>query len=117
VQRVWIALEEKAIDYQYIEINPYESIPSDVSYSKVALSLEEKRRTKYPEFISISPQGLVPALVNRSDNVCDSIVCLEYINEVFEQSPKLFSDNFSERANMRYWSIYANEKANHSILL
>jgi Glutathione S-transferase, N-terminal domain len=29
VQRVWIALEEKQIDYQYIEIDPYHPATED----------------------------------------------------------------------------------------
>lgn len=41
VQRVWIALEEKGIPYEYKEVNPYK---------------------KEPHFLKINPKGLVPAL-------------------------------------------------------
>ena len=41
VQRTWITLAEKCIDYQYIEINPYH---------------------KDPEFLKLNPRGLVPTL-------------------------------------------------------
>lgn len=41
VQRTWITLNEKSIDYQYIEINPYH---------------------KDPDFLKLNPRGLVPTL-------------------------------------------------------
>jgi len=41
VQRTWITLNEKNIDYQYIEINPYH---------------------KDPDFLKLNPRGLVPTL-------------------------------------------------------
>ncbi|CEQ42143.1 SPOSA6832_03929 [Sporobolomyces salmonicolor] len=41
VQRVWIALEEKKLAYQYVEINPY---------------------LKEGHFLAINPKGLVPAI-------------------------------------------------------
>ena len=44
-QRAWIALEEKGIDYQYVEINPYEVDNSEPGgYTKKALQLAEKER-------------------------------------------------------------------------
>lgn len=133
VQRVWIALEEKGEPYQYVEINPYKEISE--GYTKIALSIEEKR-AKYPDFIAASPDGLVPALFYQhddahgqphSDYVYDSLVCVEYINEIFSSSSasspsssplplrgcngnNLMSGSPADRAYMRSWVQFVNEK-------
>lgn len=61
-QRVWIALEEKGLPYQYIETNLYEvDVNEPGGYSGKALSLEEKK-LQFPELMRISPRGLVPAI-------------------------------------------------------
>ncbi|KAH0131806.1 hypothetical protein KCU67_g16715, partial [Aureobasidium melanogenum] len=41
VQRVWISLEMKGLDYQYIEVDPYK---------------------KPQQLLEVNPRGLVPAL-------------------------------------------------------
>lgn len=59
-QRAWIAVEEKDLDYSYVEINPYEvdeRLPG--GYTKKQLPLEVKKAL-YPDFIASSPRGLVP---------------------------------------------------------
>lgn len=117
VQRTWIALNEKNIDYQYIEINPYH---------------------KDPEFLKLNPRGLVPTLavpvpvpapasngststnnVNGSEEkqrklkpLYESIVIAEYLDEVYgdekEHGPRLLPagngalDGY-ERARCRLW--------------
>ena len=40
-QRAWVALEEKGVEYQYVEINPYEAGQQPGAYTKIALSIEE----------------------------------------------------------------------------
>lgn len=117
VQRTWITLEVKAIDYQYIEINPYH---------------------KDPDFLKLNPRGLVPTLgvpvpldsenatkphVNghtssRSQGtrklkpLYESIVLAEYLDEHYSDTsrygPRLLpSGNDSlaayERARCRLW--------------
>lgn len=138
-QRVWIALEEKGIDYQYIEINPYEdpvdngdqefdntSSSSTKKYSKIALSLSEKR-LRYPRFIETSPKGLVPAISYTAssndqtysdvENVADSMVILEYIEEKFPDrsghfKPLIPKDYIEpvKKAYIRFWCIHINER-------
>ena len=80
-QRVWIALREKGVEFNLTEIDPYQPTKPG-EYSKVALSLDEKRQ-KYPDWIAASPRGLVPALRHNGDTVCDSMVMLEFIEEVW----------------------------------
>lgn len=67
VQRVWIALEEKGLDYQYHEVNPYK---------------------KEKAFLAINPLGLVPAFEIRGKaTLWESTVLLEYLDETYP-SPK-----------------------------
>ena len=138
-QRVWIALEEKGIDYQYIEINPYEdtvddgdqefdnsSSSSTKKYSKIALSLSEKR-LRYPRFIETSPKGLVPAIsytassngqtCSDAESVADSMVILEYFEEKFPdtsgQFKPLIPKDYMEpvkKSYIRFWCIHINER-------
>ena len=143
-QRVWIALEEKGINYQYNEINPYETESttsgdqnSSSNYTKIALSLTEKR-IRYPKFIESSPKGLVPAIsyhnrdnikvenghenVNTSsianvENVADSMVILEYLEDRFNNSnnnntnkyKSLLPKDPANRAHARFWCVHINE--------
>ncbi|GAA5866216.1 hypothetical protein JCM3774_004121 [Rhodotorula dairenensis] len=62
VQRVWLALEEKGIGYQYKEVNPYK---------------------KEPHFLKINPKGLVPALEHDNKALYESLVLLEYLDDAF----------------------------------
>lgn len=120
VQRTWITLNEKKIDYQYIEINPYH---------------------KDPEFLKLNPRGLVPTLgvpvpapttsVNTNGNsndtdtmnnptkkdrklkpIYESIVIAEYLDEHYSDTtahgPRLLpsgDDSLAayERARCRLW--------------
>lgn len=59
VQRVWISLQFKGLDYQYIEVDPY----------------------KKPESLTaINPRGLVPALRHGDWGCYESTVLMEYVS-------------------------------------
>ncbi|GAA5955335.1 hypothetical protein JCM3765_003285 [Sporobolomyces pararoseus] len=73
VQRVWIALEERGIPYQYNEINPYK---------------------KEAHFLAINPKGLVPALEHDGKALYESLVLLEYLEDAFPQNPLRSSDPY-----------------------
>ncbi|ODO06004.1 hypothetical protein I350_05065 [Cryptococcus amylolentus CBS 6273] len=60
-QRVWIALEERKIPYQYHESNPYD---------------------KEPRFLELNPLGLVPTL----EGLFDSDVLVEYVEDLYPAS-------------------------------
>lgn len=110
VQRTWITLNEKNIDYQYIEINPYH---------------------KDAEFLKLNPRGLVPTLgvpvaqespapgpgggkgkQRQLKPLYESIVIAEYLDEhysdVAQHGPRLLpagDDSLAayERARCRLW--------------
>lgn len=69
VDRVWLALEEKGIPYQYKEENPY---------------------FKDEEFLKISPKGLVPAILTPEKTpIHESLVILEYLEEAYPSTKSL----------------------------
>ncbi len=104
VQRVWIVLHEKAIPYQYIEINPYQ---------------------KAPEFLALNPRGLVPTLavpVSRDGKVqkplYESAVICEFLDEAFRDDcaentkygKSLLPEDPYERASCRIWIDHISNK-------
>ncbi|KZS87620.1 glutathione-S-transferase [Sistotremastrum niveocremeum HHB9708] len=80
VQRVWIALEEKGISYEYREENPYH---------------------KDPEFLKISPKGLVPAIIYQGQPIHESLVILEFLEEAFPNTKPLLPADPYARSQIR----------------
>eukprot|EP00850_Spirogloea_muscicola_P003324 SM000013S26493 [mRNA] locus=s13:721894:723143:+ [translate_table: standard] len=87
-QRAWIALEEKGVPYEYLEVDPY---------------------AKPPELMAVNPRGLVPSLEHRDHGLYESMVLMEYIDEAFEGRRLLPHEPFS-RAVARIWMDYVNKK-------
>lgn len=83
-QRAWIALEEKGVDYRYVEINPYEvDAAKPGGYTKLQLPMAEKRAQNLG-FVLASPRGLVPALdVAGGERLCESLPLVEFVDERF----------------------------------
>lgn len=80
VQRAWIALEQKGIPYLYQEENPYK---------------------KDEKFVEKFPKGLVPGVLYKGKPVAESLVILEFLEDVYPQVPLLPSDPYA-RAQVRY---------------
>ena len=90
VRRVWIALEEKKLPYQYHEVNPYK---------------------KEESFLKINPRGLVPAyVVNNDTPLYESIVLMEYLEDAFPQSTPLLPQDPVDRARVRLWIDHISRK-------
>lgn len=62
VQRVWISLELKNLDYEYIEVDPY---------------------AKPKSLLEVNPRGLVPALRHGDWSCHESTVLMEYVRSFF----------------------------------
>lgn len=58
MQRVWIALEAKGLQYQYIEVDPYK---------------------KPQALLEVNPRGLVPAIRHGDWGCGESTVLMEYV--------------------------------------
>ena len=81
VQRVWTVLEEKAIPYQYIEVNPYQ---------------------KPESLLQLNPRGLVPTLEFENKPLFESNVVCEFLEEQYpDHGSKLLPADPFQRAKMR----------------
>ncbi|KAJ3052396.1 hypothetical protein HK097_006321 [Rhizophlyctis rosea] len=90
-QRAWIALEAKQIDYEYVEVNPYE---------------------KPKELLDINPRGLVPALKHNDFNLYESLIIVDYIDEAFPSHPflpPLSPSTVRLRATTRFWANHIDK--------
>jgi len=90
VQRVWIALEEKDVLYQYKEVNPYK---------------------KPPELMKVNPRGLVPAITHNGECIYESTVLVEYVEDAFaHQGNSLLPKDAIGRAKCRLWVDHCNSR-------
>jgi len=75
VQRVWIALEVKGLNYQYVEVDPYK---------------------KPASLLEVNPRGLVPGIRHGDWGIGESTVIMEYVCFIsLERHPH--TDNISLR--------------------
>jgi len=88
--RVRIALAEKGINYEY---------------------KEEDLWNKSPLFLQMNPvHKKVPVLIHKGKPICESLIVVEYIDEVwFHTNPLLPSDPY-QRAEARFWADYVDKK-------
>lgn len=89
LQRGWITLQEKHIEYEWKEINPYK---------------------KDKEFLAINPKGLVPALVHHGRNLNESQVIMEYLEDIGGPENSLFPKDPFDRAIARLWMDHVSKK-------
>jgi glutathione S-transferase len=90
VQRVWITLEEKHIQYQYIEVNPYH---------------------KPKSLLDLNPRGLVPTLQYGNKPLYESSVICQFLEEAFpHHMPHLMPEDPYDRARTRIWMDFVTTR-------
>ena len=86
VHRVWISLEHKGLEYEYVEVDVY-------------------RKPKL--LLDINPRGLVPALRHGDWGCYESTVLMEYLEDLKKGRPLMPSDP-KAIAESRLWADHIN---------
>ncbi|KAK2968720.1 hypothetical protein RJ640_005907, partial [Escallonia rubra] len=88
--RVRIALAEKGIQYEY---------------------REEDLTNKSPLLLKMNPvHKKIPVLVHDGKPICESLVIVQYIDEVWSNRNQLMPATPYERAQARFWADYIDKK-------
>ena len=88
--RVELALKLKGISYEYVE---------------------EDLTNKSKLFLSLNPvHKKVPVLVHNGKSIAESLIILEYIEECWNTTPKLLPEDPYQRAKVRFWANYYDQK-------
>lgn len=94
--RVKVALQQKGVDYEYIEEDVF---------------------NKSPRLLELNPvYKKVPVFVHGEKVICESLIILEYIDETWQQNPVLPQDPY-HRAMSRFWAKYSEELVNITCVL
>jgi glutathione S-transferase len=94
--RVRIALAEKGIKYEY---------------------KEEDLKNKSPLLLQMNPiHKKIPVLIHNGKPVCESLIILQYIDEVWKDKSPLLPSHPYQRAQARFWADFVDNKVNFSAI-
>ncbi|KAM3302120.1 hypothetical protein P3S67_016622 [Capsicum chacoense] len=90
--RLRIALAEKQVNYEYKE---EEGLLSN----------------KSPLLLQMNPiHKKIPVLIHNGKSICESLIGVEYIDEVWKDIAPLLPSDPYERAQARFWAYYIDKK-------
>ncbi|CAN4104367.1 unnamed protein product [Withania somnifera] len=88
--RIKIALAEKGISYEY---------------------KEEDTSNKSPFLLQVNPiHKKVPVLIHNGKVICESLIVVQYIDEVWKAKAPLLPYDPYDRAQARFWADYGDKK-------
>ena len=87
-QRAWLALEHKGIDFDYVEVDPYNKTDWWLAVSRGA---------------AMVPVIAKAGIGDEKSTVVDSNRILEYLDDLYPEQNPLFLTNPNQRAEQKYW--------------
>jgi glutathione S-transferase len=88
--RARLALAEKGVKYEYSE---------------------EDLRSKSALLLQMNPVNKqIPVLVHNGKPVCESLIIVQYIDEVWKDSAPLLPSDPYQRAQSRFWADFVDKK-------
>ncbi|KAL5564694.1 hypothetical protein UlMin_027858 [Ulmus minor] len=88
--RVRVALAEKGIEYEY---------------------KEQDLRNKSPLLLEMNPiHKKIPVLIHNGKPICESLIIVQYIDEVWHHKAPLLPSDPYQRAQARFWADYVDKK-------
>lgn len=97
VLRTRIALNLKSVSYEF---------------------LEEKFGVKSELLLKMNPvYKKIPVLVHDGKPICESLITVQYIDEVWTSGPAILPADPYDRATARFWATYIDDKVCLSLIL
>ncbi|XP_073295125.1 glutathione S-transferase U17-like [Primulina huaijiensis] len=90
VNRVVLALKIKSVEYELVEVNPHEKSGILVEANPV--------------------QKKIPILIHGDKPVCESLIIVRYIDEVWNEGPSILPSDSYDRAMALFWADYIDGK-------
>ncbi|CAH2033802.1 unnamed protein product [Thlaspi arvense] len=90
--RARVALHLKSVEYEYLD-------EPDVLKSKSELLLKSN-----PIFKK------VPVLIHGDVSICESLNIVQYVDEAWSSGPSILPSHPYDRANVRFWALYVDDK-------
>ena len=76
--------------------------------------IEQNLAHKSPLLLEMNPiHKKVPVLIHNNKPICESVVIVQYIDEVWKDKAPLMPSDAYQRAQARFWADFIDKKVSH----